>query len=255
MTTITIVIIAKDEEKMLPECLKTLKWADEILVIDTGSTDKTIEIAKKHKVRTIRYLTGKNFSDWRNKGLGEAKSEWLLYVDADERVPEDLKVEIQSVIQQNEAVCYAIPRRNIVLGRVLKHGGFWPDYQKRLFKKNALVKWVGEVHEEPVFSGDLLHLKSHMIHEKHETFSEMVEKTNKWSEVEAKLMFAANHPPMNIARFLTAIIREFWFRMIKGRAFLDGRVGVIFAMYQVFSRFISYAKLWERQVKNESSNI
>jgi glycosyltransferase involved in cell wall biosynthesis len=248
---ISAVVIAKNEELMLPDCLKSLTFADEILVVDTGSIDKTIEIAKTNKAKVIKYSKGKNYSDWRNKGLAEAKGEWIFYVDADERVTRALRKEILSVVATPSRMTgvYAVPRRNIILGKEFRHGGFYPDYQKRLFKKSALRKWTGEVHEEPVFEGQLEHLKNPLVHDKHETIFEMVEKTNKWSAIEAKLMFDAGHPPMNVLRFISALAREFWKRMIIGRAFLDGKVGVIFAIYQVFSRFVSYAKLWEMQVK------
>lgn len=246
---VSVVIITKDEEVMLPGCLKTVGWAEEVIVVDTGSVDKTVEIAETSGAKVVKYLSGKNFSDWRNKGLNETKGEWLFYVDADERIPDNLGREIINIAQDTSIICYAVPRRNFVLGKELKNGGFWPDYQKRLFKRSALKGWTGKIHEEPVFGGSLGHLKNPMIHEKHETFSEMIEKTNKWSEAEAKLMFDANHPPMNIPRFASAIVREFWTRMIKGRAFLDGKVGIVFAIYQVFSKFISYAKLWELQTK------
>jgi len=83
----------------------------------------------------------------------------------------------------------------------------------------------------------------------------MVEKTNKWSVIEARLMYDAKHPQMNIPRFVTAMAREFWKRMVRHVAFLDGTIGIIYAMYQVFSRFVSYSKLWEMQVKNESGNL
>ena len=247
---ISAVIIAKNEEMMIEDCLKSLTWADEVVVVDTGSIDKTMAIAKKYKARVVKYSSGKNYSDWRDKGLREAKGQWIFYVDADERIPEELKNEIKKIINSDESAnAYAVPRKNIVLGQELKHGGFSPDYQKRLFKRSALKHWKGTVHEEPVFEGELGHLNSAMIHQKHETISEMVEKTNNWSEVEAKLMFEAGHPKMNIPRFITACTREFWHRMILGQAYLDGRVGIIFALYQVFSRFTSYAKLWEMQEK------
>lgn len=248
---VSAVILTKNEELMIEDCLKSLAWTDEILVIDTGNTDNTNKIAKKHKARVVEYLTGKNFSDWRNKGLKEAKGEIILYIDADEQVTADLEEEIKSLEFKHSA--YAIPRRNIILGKELKHGGWYPDYQKRLFTKEKLKGWEGELHEEPKFAGQLGHLKNPILHIKHETFSEMVEKTNKWSYTEAKLMYDANHPKMNIPRFLSAMAREFWHRMIIKRAFLDGKIGIMFAMYQVFSRFISYAKLWELQ--NEGGNL
>jgi len=248
---LSVVIIARDEEKMIGGCVEFVGWADEVLVVDTGSVDKTVDIAKKYKARVVKYTKGKHYSDWRNKGRVEAKGKWILYIDADERVTPALRQEIVKLLNGSivEYSCFAIPRKNIVLGKELKHGGFYPDYQKRLFKKRALKRWTGEVHEEPEFEGELGHLKNPLIHLKHETLSEMVEKTNKWSATEAKLMLNAKHPPMNIPRFISAMAREFWERMIVKRAFLDGRVGVIFAIYQVFSRFVSYAKLWELQTK------
>lgn len=249
---ISALIIAKNEEKMLPECLESLKWADEVLLIDTGSKDKTVEIARKAGARVVKYLSGKNYSQWREYGKKHAKHEWVLYIDADERVPKKLAEEIKQVISSSDHEnAYAIPRRNFMFGQEMKHIGIPPDYQKRLFKKSQLIKWKGEVHEEPVFKGDLGHLKEAIIHQKHETISEMVEKTNKWSEIEGRLMYEANHPPMTIPRFLSAMFREFWQRMIVHKAFLDGKIGIIYAFYQVFSRFTSYAKLWELQIKEE----
>lgn len=253
---ISIVIITKDEEKMIGDCLHTLVWSDEIIVIDTGSKDNTNKIAKKYNAKIVEYKSGKNFSDWRNKGIKEAKGAWILYIDADERIPVSLKDEILKVINNESSLnAYAIPRRNFMFGQEMKHIAVPPDYQKRLFRKKYLKNWIGEVHEEPVFDGNLGYLKNAMIHEKHESFSEMVEKTNKWSNIEAALMYKANHPPMNIPRFLSAMGREFWQRMVVHKAFLDGKIGIMYAFYQVFSRFTSYAKLWEMQLKNESSNL
>ena len=137
------------------------------------------------------------------------------------------------------------------MGKELHHGGWWPDYVKSLYRKDSLRRWSGELHEEPEFAGGMGHLHAALIHNKHESFSEMVDKTNNWSEIEARLMFDAHHPPMNIPRFITAMGREFWHRMIIKRAFLDGKIGIMFAMYQVFSRFVSYAKLWEMQIQKK----
>lgn len=255
---ISAIIIAKDEERMLPDCLKSLGWVDEIVVINNGSIDKTAEIAKKYgaKVIDLPRLDEPNFSQSRNRGLKEANCGWLFYIDADERVDDKLRDEILDVINDPKFSAYAIPRRNFIFGREFKHTGQRPDYVKRLFQKNALSQWMGKLHEEPQFEGGLGHLKASFLHIKHENLSEMVEKTNSWSELEAELMFKANHPPMNVWRFMTAMSREFYLRMFRQMAFLDGPEGIIYAVYQVFSRFTSYAKLWEMQLKYEkSSNI
>ncbi len=255
---ISVIIIAKNEEKKIGDCLESVKWADEIIVVDSGSEDETVDIAKKHGARVVRHTKG-GFSDWRNRGAKEAKGDWLLYVDADERVTPELRREIQSVTQKSLYNAYAIPRKNIVLGKELTHGGFGKfDYVKRLFKRDKLKKWTGQLHEEPNYSyegkittgkkGELGHLRNKLIHIKAQALSEMVRKTNEWSEIEAKLMYEADHPPMNVPRFFSAMFREFWFRMVKKKAFLDGSIGIIHAFYQVFSRFVSYAKLWEMQL-------
>jgi len=248
---ITAIVLAKNEEKVIAECLESLSWTNEILLVDSGSTDKTIGIANKFKAKVIRTDKG-SYSEWRNLGYKEATGDWICYVDADERVTPLLRKEILQTVSSKQSVvnsysAYAIPRRNFVFRKELKYGGWWPDYVKRLFLKKDFLGWTGELHEEPEFNGELGHLKNPLIHFKENKLEEMVEKTNRWSEVEAKLMFEANHPPMNILRFGSAMWREFWFRMIKKVAFLDGPVGIIFALYQVYSRFVSYAKLWELQ--------
>lgn len=250
---ISAVIIAKNEEIKIADCLRSVSWCDELILIDTGSVDKTLNIAKKFKAKVHKFRGG-SYNDWRNEGLRCAKGEWIFYIDADERVTPELKEEIKKLITSDQSLStgmnsYAIPRRNIILGREMKYGGWWPDYVKRLFRKNKLRKWVGDLHEEPVFDGVMGHFENAFIHIKEDNLSDMVEKTNKRSEIEAKLMFDANHPKMNLVRFTSAIIRELWYRIVKNKAFLDGTEGVIFAIYQVYSRFISYAKLWEIQNK------
>jgi len=253
---ISFVIVARDEEKMIGGCLRSLKWADEVIVINHGSEDKTKKIAQQFGAKVFDLSREKrvNYSRPRNEGLKRALGEWIFYIDADERVSQELRKELQEMDLDSESekhTWFAVPRMNVILGKPMKHGGWWPDYVKRLFKKSSLSKWRGELHEEPVVEGMMGKLKSPLRHEKHETVFEMLEKTNEWSEIEGKLMFESNHPPMNIVRFCSAMAREFWYRMIKKMAFLDGPKGIIMAMYQVYSRFISYAKLWEMQISKK----
>ena len=164
----------------------SVSWCDEVINVDTEK------------------IPG-SFSEWRNWGAVKAKGDWIFYVDTDEIVPENLKLEILELIKnyklkiKNSA--YAIPRRNFIFGKEFKHGGQWPDYQKRLFLRKSFKKWVGELHEESVFEGTLGLLKNPLIHHKNISITQMVEKTNNWSELEAKLMFDAKHPPMNAFNF------------------------------------------------------
>lgn len=256
---ISIIIIARNEEQMIEDALKSIKSFQlagekmEVIVVDHESDDNTAKVAKKYGAK-VYYLaqskTKPDFSKARNFGLERANGNWILYLDADERITLNLQKEIMQIVngtKTTDYAFYAIPRENVVFGKILKHGGWYPDYVKRLFKKTAIKKWEGDLHEEPVVNGQIGHMKNPMQHIKHENLSEMLEKTNNWSEIEAKLMFESGHPPMNERRFSSAMMREFYKRMIRGMAFLDGGEGIIMAMYQVYSRFISYAKLWEMQ--------
>lgn len=233
MTKISAIVLVgpKTDQKLLKKCLGSLDWCDEIIRV--GSEVKG------------------GFADRRNFGAKRAKGEWLLYVDTDEEVTQSLREEIELRITNYElrVNAYAIPRRNFIFGKEFRHGGQWPDYVKRLFLKSNFKGWKGELHEEPIFEGEIGHLKNPLFHKKHKNLEEMVEKTNDWSEIEARLMFEAKHPKMNLFRFASAGFREFWLRMVRQMAFLDGAEGVIYGIYQVYSRLISYAKLWEMQLK------
>lgn len=251
---LSAIILAKNEEKMIGDCLESVKWTDEIIVVDDGSTDKTLEIVKKFGVKEIvKAPVNSNFSDRRNLGAKRASSEWLLYVDADERITSELKEEIKQIISNfefriSDFVGYAIPRRNIRLTKVLYHGGWWPDYVLRLMKRDKLIKWEGELHEQPKIDGKVGKLKEAFFHYSHRgSFEHKLQNTIYWSKIEAQLLYDSGHPPMNILRFLSAMWREFYKRMIKYQAWRDGTEGIIETIYQVFSVFITYARLWELQ--------
>lgn len=246
--TLSAIIIAKNEEKMLSRCLSSLNFVDEIVIIDTGSTDKTVSIAKTFTSHIYSAPEEATFSDWRSFGAKHATGEWILFIDADEQVTDQLKKEILDTISTDTTyVAFAIPRRNNLLGHDMKWGGWWPDYVLRLIKKKYLKGYVGDLHEQPVIDGAIGKLISPFIHTTHRNLSSMIDKTNQWSEIEARLMFDAHHPPMTIPRFFTAIFREFWNRGIVHLGFLDGYIGIIEIIFQMFSRFISYSKLWELQ--------
>lgn len=234
------------------------KLISAIIIYGGNYNKKLFELAKQSiawcdELILVNGVKG-SFNDWRNEGLKKAKGDWILYLDSDEEITENLKKEIQSLITNHKSpvAAFAIPRRNFIFGKEFKYSGQYPDYQKRLFKRFALKKWTGIVHEEPVMMESanwrMGHLKNPMIHHKNMTLSEMVEKTNIWSEIEARLMFEANHPPMNGFRFFSAGFREFVKRFIVEKAFLDGKEGIIYGIYQIYSKLISYAKLWEKQL-------
>lgn len=247
---ISAVIIAKNEEKSIKDCIESINWADEIVVLDTGSQDKTVEIAQKMGA-TILKIRGGSFNTWRERGAAIANGEWLFYIDADERVSPLLRKEIQETIERSKYNAYAIPRRNILLDHEMKYGGWWPDYVLRLIRKDALLGYQGELHEQPKIKGDIAKLHEPFIHITHESLTEMIDKTNEWSEIEARLLYSAHHPKVTWWRFGTVAAREFWERAILKLGFLDGPIGIIEIFYQMISRMITYAKLWELQITNK----
>lgn len=249
---ISVVIITRNEEEMIEDCLKSIgDWVDEIVIIDDASTDETVKIAKKYKTRITLLPEKTDLFELRNQGLKEASGDWIFYLDADERLTADLKKEIKEIINKPDFSAYVLPRRDFLLGKELHWGGWWPDYVKRLYQRTKLKGWKGDIHEEPVFEGELGYLKQPMIHITHRDLSSMVEKSKDWSKIEARLLFNAHHPPVTWWRILRVMLSEFNLRFIKYQAWRDGVIGWIEGLFQVFNKFLIYGQLWEMQNKKE----
>jgi glycosyltransferase involved in cell wall biosynthesis len=236
------------------DCFRSISWIENIILIDNGSRDKTVEIAKSFGASVFEYTKG-SFQDWRNVGLRRSKTPWIFYIDADERVTPLLKKEIEKVISEDNYDFFVIPRKNIILGKEMRWGGWWPDYVKRIYKRDSLKGWVGDVHEEPVIEGKMGYLKNALIHLKHAKISEMVEKTNLRSEIEAKMLLEAGHPQMQWWRFIRIILTELYLRLIRLQGFRDGVEGTIYGLYQGWSKFLTYAKLWEFQLEERKVKL
>ncbi|MFH0749581.1 MAG: glycosyltransferase family 2 protein [Candidatus Gottesmanbacteria bacterium] len=238
---ISVIILAKNESLHISGCIEHVAWADEVLVVDNGSTDETIAIAKKLHAHVIE-LSGVNFSALREAGAKVANGSWLLYIDVDEIVPKELQKEIEEKMNGSISAYY-IHRTNYYLGQE------WPTKDKmvRLIKKDALISWQGKLHEHPIIQGTIGDCKESLIHHTHRTLSEMVEKTNEWSEIEAELRMHAKHPRMSWWRFLRVMVTAFNDSFFKQQGWRAGTAGWVESIYQAFSMFITYAKLWERQ--------
>lgn len=239
---ISAIIITRNEEHNIKECLTTLGFANEIIVIDNGSCDQTVDIAQKYKARVFK-INGLDFSYLRNIGKEKAKGNWLFYIDADERVPETLGNEIGNIVSKTDYTAFYLLRVNYYLGTL------WPKKEKmiRLMKKEALIGWQGILHESPIVRGKIGLLETPLLHYTHADLASMIEKTNEWSEIEAQSRFKANHPQMSWWRFFRVMISSFWHSYIQEGGWRVGTVGLIESTYQSFSMFITYAKLWERQ--------
>ena len=244
---LSAIILAKNAEELIGECLQSVAFCDEIIVVDTGSTDTTIAIAKKHGARVVRGVDG-NFAENRNIGMREAKGEWLLYVDTDERVSPELRKEIQSAIQNGTDAAYRLERKNFYLGN---HP--WPKIEllERLFKKSQLREWYGALHETAKVAGSIGQLHGFLLHYTHRDLASMLEKTIAWSPIEAQLRFDANHPKIVTWRLIRVMLTGFWNSYITQGGWKAGVMGWVESIYQGYSMFITYATLWEMQQKEQ----
>ncbi|MEK7551111.1 MAG: glycosyltransferase family 2 protein [Patescibacteria group bacterium] len=245
MSKISAVIIAKNEEQMIEECLESLSFSDEIVVIDNNSTDKTVEIAEKFKAKIYKESSA-DFSILRNLGLKNAQNEWILYIDADERVDKVLSEAIKKAIETNEFGSYRLQRKNFYLGI-----NEWPHIEKiiRLFNKENISEWFGQIHESPKVSGETGILDGFLLHFTHRDLESMVIKTISWSQTEAILRFNANHPKITWWRIPRVMLTAFISSYIFQKGYKAKTAGLIESIYQAFSIFITYAKLWEIQNK------
>lgn len=250
---ISAIVINKNGEKKLAGCLESLKFCDEVIMVDGGSTDNSIELAKKAGTKIIK-AGGIGFAASRNVGGDIARSEWLLYVDVDEKVTPELKEAITERINASthqRINSFRIYRKNIILGKWLRHGGWWPDPVYRLIKKSALSEWRGELHEYPVVGGEVGLIEEPIIHYSKDSVSEMVQNSRLFAPIEAKLKFKAGHPPVKIYHFILAMWKEFWQRGIVKSGWLDGYVGIVEVFYQMFHQVLVYSTLWEMQRKKK----
>ena len=244
---ISVLIITKNDGDVISECIKSVKdLANEIIVIDGGSEDNTIEVSEELGAKVIKNPF-KNFSDQRNLALSLAKNDWVFYIDSDERATPEFISEVKKKINETSVgsvvAGFYVRRKTFYLGR---DWGF-SDKVERVFRRNKLKGWHGVVHETPDVDGRLETINEPMLHSTHRNLEQMVEKTNDWSEYEAELRIKANHPKMNVFRFLRVMTTGFIRSYILEKGYRNGTAGLIESIYQAFSMFITYAKLWEKQ--------
>lgn len=243
---LSVIVLTKNEEFRIEACLESVKWADEIIIADNVSLDNTLDIAKRYTAKIIK-LNVHDFATLRNEALKASAGEWVLYVDADERVLAPLREEIKNLIRKGENSAYAISRRNIIFGREVKYGPFWPDWVIRLIKKDALEDWDGKIHEYPKFKGKLGYTKNSLLHLTHRGVDQIVLKSLEWSKIDAKLRLESGHPKMSTWRFLRILITEIFNQGILRQGFFNGTIGIMDSILQAFSLYMTYVRLWELQ--------
>lgn len=243
---ISVVVIAKNEEKIIKVCLESIKWADEIIFFDNNSNDKTVEIAKKYTDKVFNF-TELDYAKVKNEAFEKTTGDWVLYIDSDERVLGPLKNEILDLIQSTDKSAFALSRKNIIFGQEVKYPSFWPDWIIRLVSKKSFKGWKGKVHETLTFSGDLGYTKNSLLHLTHRNLDQVTMKSLNWSRIDAKLRLDSNHPKMSGWRFLRILLSELYYQGVVRKGFFNGTVGTIDSILQSFSLFMTYVRLWELQ--------
>lgn len=245
---LSILIPAKNEQDFIGECLKSAAWADEAIVLLNDSTDKTGEIVRQFKKIKVVADSDGTFASRKNKLAKLSSGDWLFYLDADERITPLLKAEILKTIKNKKSFsAYAVPRRNFLLGKELKYGGWSPDYVIRLFKKGDLRAFVGDLHEQPELAGELGKLTEPLIHLQPDRLEPAFEKSIFWTQIEAQLLLDAHHPSITWWRVLRMGFATLFDRLIKKQGFQDGLEGWIESVYQAYHTIIVYLRLWELQ--------
>lgn len=255
---LSLIVLAGNEAEMIKDCLESASFANEIILVLANSSDNTKKIAESLKLPLKIIETSdeynRNFSKWRNLGYKATTGDWLLYLDADERITPELRSEILSTINTTQPFNYcAIPRANHFLGKRVRYGGSYPDYVKRLYLKKYFSGYQGYLHEQPIIKGEIGYLKNDLLHYTHRNLNSMLQKTLVWTDMEAEALFKAKHPPVVWWRFPRMMLTKTWQRLIMQQMWRDGTVGWISVIFESFDTFIIYAKLWEKQVYDSKS--
>lgn len=244
---LTAIVLTLNEERHLPDCLASLRWAPEIIVFDSFSTDRTRDLAQAAGAR-VEQRAFDNYAGQREAALRAATSEWVLFVDADERVPPALAAEVQSVLARPEPGWW-IPRHNYLFGRLTRHAGWYPDYQLRLLRRaHARYDPTRPVHELVSLDGPMAagHLREPFIHLNYDHPSEFVAKQKYYAGYDASRLLAEG-VRAKPHHFVLQPLRQFYWRWITLRGWRDGLHGLRLSMLMAYFELEKYRVLWRRQ--------
>jgi glycosyltransferase involved in cell wall biosynthesis len=238
---ISVIIITKNEEVNIGDCLKSVQWADEIIMVDAESSDNTVEISKKY---TDKIFTRKweGYSKQKRFALSQAKNEWILSLDADERITPELKDEIEAGIKESFDG-FKIPRKNYLLGKHIRGCGWNNDFQLRLFKKSLADITDSLVHESFFVKGKIGRLKTRMTHYSYRNLKDAFTKINNYSTLEAQQKFKKKN--VKSIDFIIHPISAFLQYFVIRKGFIDGKYGLMVSLLHAMTNLQTYMKMWE----------
>ncbi len=248
MQKLTVVISVFNEEQKIEKCLKSLSFADEILVVDNSSTDKTLEIAKKYASSIISQPNDPLLIDiQKNTGFKKAKNDWILSIDADEIVTPELQIEIEELLKKDELKNgYFIPRKNIIFGKQIDHSGWYPDHQLRFFRKNKGEFKNSHVHEGVQVDGETDYLKEHILHYNYETIIQFIQKNMiNYAQNEANNLINKDFA-LSPGDLISIPSKEFLSRFFARSGYKDGLHGLFLSLLMASSHLVVLAIVWEK---------
>ncbi|MEO8330924.1 MAG: glycosyltransferase family 2 protein [Gallionella sp.] len=241
MARISIIIITKNEAANIRACLESVKWADEIIVVDSGSSDATVEICKEFGAQ-VHVTDWPGFGAQKNRALSYATNDWVFSIDADERMTAELRTEIERSIREGNAQGYFCPRLSQFCGKFIHHSGWYPDYVLRLFKRDSGRFSDHLVHESVLVNGATVKLKNPLLHYSYLTEADVQRKIEQYSMAAAKQMYQSGKraTPFDAPlRSAWAFIRTYLLR----QGFMDGVAGWRIARMNAATTFLKYQRL------------
>lgn len=250
MSKITIAILTKNEEENILSVINNAKkCTDKILIIDSGSSDKTVKLAESVGAKVVYRKWDDDFSAQRNFALDKVSTEWILYLDADERLNSELIVAIKEQIAKNDNVQYKIKRKSVAFGRAFNYGVLKPDFVARLFKTKH-VKWVNKVHEHPECADKTQILPGYIEHYTYKDWYQYFSKFNQYTTIWAENAYQNGKKTGFFKAFGHAFFGFIQMGILK-KGFLDGALGIILSVNHFFYTLIKYVKLIDLQRKGE----
>jgi glycosyltransferase involved in cell wall biosynthesis len=246
MADLSVIVITYNEESNIERCLRSLSFADELIIIDSFSTDSTTEKARQFTDKIIKHEYDGDIHQ-RVRGFSAAKNEWLMYVDADEEISDELKDEIQKVIvSKDSADGYYVVRKVFSFGKWIMHGGWFPDRSFRLFKKDKYIPEYAEVHGGFTTKGHIGVLNGFLYHYSYPTIGDYLRKMNDYTSLQVSNKLKTDKvESVGIMKILFSPISHFFRRYFSQKGYKDGRVGFVLAVLSAISTLALYSKLWE----------
>ena len=251
--SLSVVIITLNAAHEIEACLKSVAWADDIVIVDSGSRDDTADIARRHRARVVQ-------QDWLGYGpqkkfaVAQAKNPWVLSLDADERLSDELSESIRHELATPRYRAYEFPRRNRFMGRWLRHGEGYPDWSLRLFHRDH-ANWSDDpIHEKVVADGPVARLKGDLLHESEQGIADYLAKQNRYTTLQADVLFASGKRAGILKLLLSPLFRFIKFYFLR-LGFLDGMPGLVHIAVGCSNSFLKYAKLIELGKKDAHTKV